>query len=65
MLDGATSRRTGRHTVGYGLFLVALGATAGDLLGGSLGETAAVVVVFIGALAVVSTAGYRHHSPSA
>lgn len=43
----------GLGAVGYGLFLVVLGATAGDLLGGSLGDTAAAVVMIIGALAVV------------
>ena len=39
--------------VGYGLLLVVLAATGGDLLGSSLGDTAASVVVIIGALAVV------------
>jgi hypothetical protein len=52
-IAAATLGVIGLGAVGYGLFLVALGATAGDLLGTSLGGTAAVVVVIIGVLAVV------------
>ncbi len=52
-IAAATLGIIGLGAVGYGLFLVVLGATAGDLLGSGLGDTAAAVVIIIGALAVV------------
>jgi hypothetical protein len=52
-IAAATLGIIGLGAVGYGLLLVVLAATGGDLLGGSLGDTAASAVVIIGALAVV------------